>query len=127
MANDGLLFLMGEPEEKDFLSLQIKDGNILLKACQVIFNVSLQFQTSRIKVFQLMKLQNAQQDEHNGISYNDGPQINKNFFLDCNNNYFLAQWAKNKSHIHFVLISVLVKSFWFHSISVWLGIWNSQY
>ena len=31
MASDGLLFLMGDPDEKDFLSLQIKDGHILLK------------------------------------------------------------------------------------------------
>ena len=91
MANDGLLFIMGDPEEKDFLSLQIKDGNILLKACHIIFNVSLQFLTSRIRVFQLMKLQKAQQDEHSGFSYNDGPRINKFFFLDYNNNYVLDQ------------------------------------
>ena len=55
MAEDGMLFLMGDAVGKDFLSLQIEDGSILLKACEIIVTISLQ--ATGIKLFKLLKLQ----------------------------------------------------------------------
>ena len=37
MAEDGLVFLMGDPVEKDFLSIQLKGGKILLMVTTIKF------------------------------------------------------------------------------------------